>query len=90
MHAHLRQCVVCVGVLARLQSMHADEPALALAERLVATFRSIGGNLSRAAPLLRIPRNTLRFRLTQLGLLPLADSPALARPRRSKEDEPGP
>src|SRR5262249_11823917 len=26
-HAHLRQCVVCVSALARLQSMHADEPA---------------------------------------------------------------
>src|SRR5215470_5455338 len=25
-HAHLRQCVVCMAALARLQSMHADEP----------------------------------------------------------------
>ncbi len=30
-HAHLRQCVVCMGALARLQSMHADEPALPVA-----------------------------------------------------------
>ncbi len=32
-HAHLRQCVVCTAALARLQSMHADEPAPPVAAR---------------------------------------------------------
>src|SRR5215510_629072 len=42
-HAHLRQCAVCTAAVARLQSMHADEPAFpvgAEAAPLAATLRS--------------------------------------------------
>src|SRR5262249_39423722 len=46
-------------------------------EDIAAVLRSTSWNLSRAAALLGIPRNTLRSRLQKLGLLP------------QKKDEPG-
>jgi transcriptional regulator with AAA-type ATPase domain/tetratricopeptide (TPR) repeat protein len=39
-------------------------------ERMLAVWDAAKGNLSRAASELGIPRNTLRYRLEQLGLLP--------------------
>ncbi len=45
--------------------------------QLVAALESAGGNLSRAAALLSIPRNTLRYRLERHGLRP-DTSPAAA------------
>jgi transcriptional regulator with AAA-type ATPase domain/tetratricopeptide (TPR) repeat protein len=39
-------------------------------ERLLAAWRAANGNLSRAADMLGIPRNTLRYRLIQLNVLP--------------------
>ena len=39
-------------------------------ERLLEALRETGGNLSHAAARLRIPRNTLRYRMERLGLRP--------------------
>ena len=44
--------------------------------QLLAALESAGGNLSRAAALLGIPRNTLRYRLEKHGLRP--DTPPVA------------
>src|SRR5215471_5437091 len=53
-HEHLRQCVVCVGTLARLQSMHGAEPAPAplaapRATDLESTRFVAGGLIGRSA-----------------------------------------
>jgi DNA-binding NtrC family response regulator/predicted ATPase len=58
----------------------ADERERAEALRLAAALRAAGGNISRAAEHLGIPRNSLRYRLAKLGLGPV-DS-RLAQNRR--------
>ena len=48
-------------------------------ERLLAVLHEVGGNISRAATKLGIPRNTLRYRLARLGLG--VDDPRITRRR---------
>jgi DNA-binding NtrC family response regulator len=43
--------------------------------RLLAVWREASGSLSRAAALLGIPRNTLRYRLRKLNILPDEQKP---------------
>jgi len=60
--------------------------------QLIAAIESAGGNLSRAASLLGIPRNTLRYRLEKHGLRPepspLAGSKGAPRPETSAVPRP--
>jgi len=57
-------------------------------ERLLAVLEEVQGNLSRAAARLGMPRNTLRYRLKQLGLLP--EGARRARPTPAQASPPSP
>jgi DNA-binding NtrC family response regulator/TolB-like protein/Tfp pilus assembly protein PilF len=55
--------------------------------QLIAALESSGGNLSRAAALLGVPRNTLRYRLEKHGLRP--DTPRSIVGKVTRRTEPG-
>jgi DNA-binding NtrC family response regulator/TolB-like protein len=56
--------------------------------QLIAALESAGGNLSRTAELLGVPRNTLRYRLEKHGLR--SDAPAFGRGKGSRHTSPPP
>ncbi len=52
-------------------------------DELVEALRETGWNVSRAAARLRLPRNTLRYRIKKHGLRPETAAPARRRPERT-------